>query len=367
MLPVLSGRVCLRGLGAYPSSVLNVGSRVMLDRGASAIWLALEHAGIGAGHEVLVPAFHCPSMVWPVEMTGAEPVYIRIGADFAIARDMIEEKISGRTKAVLVPHFFGQLQEMDNLRALCDARRLILVEDCAHAFFGTECGFPIGSLGHFAIASPRKFFPLIEGGLLTSKERDLSSLRPASGRVGRSLRTAYEMVDSAVSFGRLGAVAWLVRLAQAGRAIRPNHDRETSAGGSTGTQSPGAPERFPRRASRLTTAAMFALSGESVRRLRWRNYRRIVSGLCDARGVQVVNLDLPPDAAPYMVVVQLRDPASQFPRLKASGIPVWRWEHSVRGVCEVTDRYAESLVQLPCHQELTKSDMDAIIRTVASL
>lgn len=374
ILPVLSGRTRLRGLGAYPPSVLGVGNSLLLDRGASAIQLALEHAGIGTGDEVLVPAFHCPSMVWPIELTGAKPVYFRIHADLTIARDKIEEKISERTKAVLAPHFFGQLQDMAALRALCDARHLVLVEDCAHAFFGSQCGAPIGSLGHYAIASPRKFFPLAEGGLLTSRERDLSSLRPVRQRFGRSIRVAYQMVDSAVSFGRLSALAWLVRLAQLHRtrgrnrnATPPNHDTGADSDGLPVAGSTLASDRLPCRASRLTAITMASFSGESIRRARWRNYNQIVSRLQDAHGVDVLKLNLSPDSAPYMVAVLLRRPESQFPRLKAAGIPVWRWEYSVRGICEITDRYAQSLVQLPCHQALSDDDIYTIESTLAGL
>lgn len=43
---------------------------------------------------------------------------------------------------------------------------------------------------------------------------------------------------------------------------------------------------------------------------------------------------------------------------------MWRWEYSVRGVCDVTDWYAQALVQLPCHQSLRRAQLDWMIKCV---
>lgn len=373
ILPVVSSRTRIRGRGTRRTSVLDVGRYWLLDRGASAIRLALEHAAIGSGDEVLVPAFHCPSMIWPVVQARATPVFYGIGEDLRVSRAIIEEKITPRTRAVLLPHFFGQLQDMRAIRALCDERRMVLIEDCAHAFFGTDSGMPVGSLGHYAVASPRKFFPIAEGGLLVSRELDLSALKPLRSSLGQSFRTAYQMVDLAVSTGRLRSVAHLLWLAQQSRSrLRRwrTHDREKDAGGVRSVDGDGGQSvdtSVPRRACIATRVMMSALSHEAIIESRQRNYQRIVSRLVHARRVSIISLDLPASAAPYMVPLELHRPSAQFRTLRSAGIPVWRWEFSTRGVCKTTDRYADSLVQLPCHQDLDAREMDVICDVVLDL
>lgn len=365
MLPVLSSRTRFRGREPRPPSILDVGSPLLLDRGASAIELALRHAGVGKGDEVLVPAFHCPSMVWPISRTMATPVFYRIGADLRVTPAMIEERLTARTTAVLVPHFFGQLQDMSALRALADERRLVLIEDCAHAFFGSESGLPIGSVGHYAIASPRKFFPLAEGGVLTSGCRSIACLDVQRSLVGRSARIAYDVADAAVRHGRFHALASVVGLVRrAGRLVRGGR---TEVGAERPPAERAPPGEQPRKAAVLTRMMLSNMSLSYVRDARWRNYTALRDEFRSAPGVELIDGRLPPDAAPYMVPILLRRPDAQFPRLKSSGIPVWRWEHSVRGICGVTDRFAESLVQIPCHQELGRQELDAITAAVRGL
>ena len=69
---------------------------------------------------------------------------------------------------------------------------------------------------------------------------------------------------------------------------------------------------------------------------------------------------------PYMVPILLGDPARQFAAFKQRGLPMWRWETSARGFCAVTDRYADALVQIPCHQSLSADELKQIQELLAS-
>ena len=53
-----------------------------------------------------------------------------------------------------------------------------------------------------------------------------------------------------------------------------------------------------------------------------------------------------------------------FDKLKMAGVPIWRWEDSALGHCTVTDEYAFSLLQLPCHQELTDQEIEWMTDTI---
>jgi len=108
-----------------------------------------------------------------------------------------------------------------------------------------------------------------------------------------------------------------------------------------------------------------ALTQEAMR-IRRDNYDYLVQGLKRVPGVQVLDVSdvRTVGAVPYMVPLLLDQPARQFNALQGLGVPMWRWEYSVRGRCDVTDWYAQALVQLPCHQSLRLTDLDGILERV---
>ena len=74
-------------------------------------------------------------MVDPVVWRGVNAVFYRLHPDTSPDVDDIAHRLTSRTRAVLVVHYFGFPQPLEQLRAFCDAHVLILIEDCAHAFF----------------------------------------------------------------------------------------------------------------------------------------------------------------------------------------------------------------------------------------
>lgn len=170
--PVLS--LATFGRRGKVPSILEAGRSRHVSQGRMAIALALEHASIGPGDEVLVPAYHCVAMVEPVRHVGATPVFYRIGRDTSVDIGDLAARLSPASKAVVAVHYFGFPQRtLPALRALCDGRGLTLIEDCAHAFFGSQDGIPFGAMGDYAVASSWKFFPIPEGGYLVSARHPL--------------------------------------------------------------------------------------------------------------------------------------------------------------------------------------------------
>jgi perosamine synthetase len=363
ILPVLEGPDLLRSAPSTVASVLDVGVPILVTRGAVAIELALRDAGIGPGAEVLVPAFHCPSMVAPVRASGAAPVFYGIDEDLGIEPQALEARVTARTRALLAPHFFARTQDFTGLRRLCDAHRLVLIEDCAHAFFGAPLGRPVGSQGHYAVASPRKFFALAEGGLLTSAQRDLRGLKLRRPSASRSVRLLFDSVDVAVASGRLAAIAPAIR---AIKAARRSTRREPVAndGAEQLSQHIAAGRPAAEHAAWATSALLRQLMTDRATSRRREHFERTVTRLAGAAGLELLFTELPQDSVPYMVPVVLSNPRRQFTALKERGVPVWRWEYSERGICAVTDRYAEALVQVPCHQSLTAAEIDWMVATL---
>lgn len=368
MLPVLRVADCIPAQVSVGRSVLDVGSPLLVARGAVAILLALRHAGIGSGAEVLLPAFHCPSMVAPIRAAGAEAVPYAINEDLSANPASIERLITPRTRALLVAHLLGRIGDLAPFRLLCEAHGIVLIEDCAHTFFGATDAGPVGSIGHYAVASPRKFFPIAEGGLLTSASRDLRKLSVPAPTWNRTLQLALRMIDTAVENGRLRAFAPMLGVAKFVRsALRSKPAGPERVGAQGEDADPYHVELDVRQSVGLAGGAGRYLFNIGLIEARRRNFGQLVAGIGGAAAARV--LDMPPQSTfvPYVVPVLLADPQRHFAQLKQLGVPMWRWEYSPRGVCEVTDRYSQGLVQLPCHQSLRPQELERMIDAVRSL
>lgn len=125
--------------------------------GTDALHLAFRALGIGAGDEVIVPAFTFVASALGVSLAGASPVLVDVRRDDAlIDPDRIEAAITPRTRAILPVHLYGRCADMRRINALADAHGLIVVEDAAQAH-GARCdGRPAGSLG---LAAAFSFYP----------------------------------------------------------------------------------------------------------------------------------------------------------------------------------------------------------------
>src|SRR5205823_4712706 len=86
--------------------------------------------------------------------------------------------------AILVTHYFGFPQAMASICDFAQRHGIPVIEDCAHAVFGTADGRPIGAWGDYAAVSLMKFFPVYDGGCLASATHALDDLdlQPPSGR-----------------------------------------------------------------------------------------------------------------------------------------------------------------------------------------
>lgn len=129
---------------------------VGLASGLDALWIAFRVLGIGAGDEVIVQGNTYIASVMGITINGATPVFVEPDEYFNLDATKIEEKITERTKAILVVHLYGQASNMAPIMALCKKYHLRLVEDCAQAHGATFQGKQIGTFGDVGCFS---FYP----------------------------------------------------------------------------------------------------------------------------------------------------------------------------------------------------------------
>ncbi|HEV3033615.1 MAG TPA: DegT/DnrJ/EryC1/StrS family aminotransferase [Solirubrobacteraceae bacterium] len=153
---------------------------VTVSSGTAALHLACLAAGIGAGDEVIVPAFTFVASASAPRYVGAEPVLcdVRSARDFNIDPADAARRITPRTRAIVAVHFCGYPADVAALRALCDEHGLVLIEDCAQAIGarvdadGRQVG-TVGELGAFSFFS-KKQLCVGEGGMVTSADEQLA-------------------------------------------------------------------------------------------------------------------------------------------------------------------------------------------------
>lgn len=341
---------------------LQAGSAIIAN-GRTAVAHALRLLGIGPGHQVLVPAYHCPAMIEPVNWCGATPVFYPLddALDVDVAR--LDTLRGDATRAVMAAHFFAQARDLAPLRQWCDQHGIALIEDCAHALFSQIDGRPVGEVGDYSVASLWKFLPTGEGGVLHRPRADLPDLglQPGAG----DIKALFRLLEEASDKGHAGLLKPTFMLL--------NHLRGGGGGHGTGSSAPGGSSAS---AYALSDAQVFRAAPELVEHLRDTAfsaadadrrravYARLRDALAHMPGCELYPLQLGPADVPYVLPLLLDEPDRQFPALKMAGCPVWRWEDLLTDVCPVSEAYRWRLIQLPCHQDLSDADVDWLLSTI---
>jgi len=146
--------------------------------GLDALKLVVRAMGIGPGDEVIAPANTYIASLIAISASGASPVLVEPDpATYLIDAAKIEEKITERTKAIMVVHLYGRVCDMEPVTALARRHQLRVIEDSAQAH-GAFCGDRrAGNLGD---ASGFSFYPgknlgcLGDGGAVTTNDDELA-------------------------------------------------------------------------------------------------------------------------------------------------------------------------------------------------
>ena len=166
------GEALEKEVAAYTGAKHAVG----LNSGTDALHLALLAAGIGAGDEVIVPAFTFFATGEAVSYTGATPVFADVDAGtFNLTPATLEKCLTKKTRAVIVVHLFGQCADLEAIGRLCKERNLVLVEDCAQAlgadWNGVKCG-AWGEFGCFSFYPTKNLAAAGDAGMVTCRSAD---------------------------------------------------------------------------------------------------------------------------------------------------------------------------------------------------
>ncbi|WP_407410227.1 DegT/DnrJ/EryC1/StrS family aminotransferase [Methanobrevibacter sp.] len=149
---------------------------ITFNSGTSALHAALLAHGIGKGDEVIVPSFTFIATVNSPLFVGAKPVFADIEEEtFGLNPELVEEKITDNTKAIIPVHYGGCPCKIKELKDIAEDNDLVLIEDAAEAFGASVDGKNIGTFGDSNILSfcQNKIITTGEGGAVVTDSDEI--------------------------------------------------------------------------------------------------------------------------------------------------------------------------------------------------
>jgi len=147
--------------------------------GTDALVLTLKAKGIGPGDEVITTPFTFFASAESVSNLGATPVFVDVDPEsYNLNPDLLEAKITKKTRAIIPVHIFGQPADMEKINQIARKHDLFVVEDACQAFGASYHGKPAGNLADAACFS---FFPtknlgtLGDGGIVVTNDDSLAA------------------------------------------------------------------------------------------------------------------------------------------------------------------------------------------------
>lgn len=222
-------------------ALTGAGRAISINSATAGMHIVLSALDIVSGDEIITPSMTFASTVNMIVLRGATPVFVDIDyKTMNINADLIEERITKKTKAIIPVHFAGIPAEMDKIKKLARKYKLTIIEDAAHAVGTYYKGVHAGGFGHPAIFSfhPIKNITTGEGGMITlnnaQMEKKLRLLRfhgierDAWKRYGKGGNPSYNIETPGYKYNMPDILASL-GLAQMERWREFNAKRETLA------------------------------------------------------------------------------------------------------------------------------------------
>ncbi|MGO1470916.1 MAG: DegT/DnrJ/EryC1/StrS family aminotransferase, partial [Tissierella sp.] len=116
------------------SKYLGAKHSISVGNGTDALVIALKALGIGEGDEVITSTYTFFATAESISAVGATPVFIDVKKDtFNMDSELIEDKITDKTKAIMPVHIFGQSADMDQINKIAKKHNLYVIEDACQA------------------------------------------------------------------------------------------------------------------------------------------------------------------------------------------------------------------------------------------
>jgi perosamine synthetase len=332
-------------------------------KGRGATYQALLSLRDGSGEEILVPAFHCCSMVEPVLRAGYRPRFYTVNRDLSVNVPDLLAQITKKTAAIIIVNYFGFDTGVSALLPIRSATTCAVIEDCAHSFLRANPVRLAGSFGDFVVYSFSKLVPSYAGGGLAVRNQSIrgasAQAKPLALRVG--LVALKHLAEEIVENAPPTRIRSLLLSIEKGRvAIRKwwsgvSRDEAVSA---AVLESPEY--LFYTNMPWFVKYIVGATDLESVVQSRRHNYMLLDEKLIEHDYFKKVFPSLPSDTCPWAYPVLVEDRSRYDQLLRSRGVPVYTFGETLHPLLHGTDSrgreeahyLAERLLLIPIHQNL---------------
>ncbi len=312
-----------------------IGSKhcVGLASGLDALWIAFRILGIGKGDEVIVQGNTYIASVMGITMNGATPIFVEPDEFFNIDASQIEDKITDKTKAVLVVHLYGQASNMKSIVDICRKHNLRLVEDCAQAhgakFNGQQIG-TFGDIGCFSFYPSKNLGAFGDAGAITTNDDKIAEDVRVFRNYGSEKRYYNKVVGANSRLDEIQAGLLRVRLqhldelAEEKKNICERYLNELN----------NDKIELPKTRDGATHIwHQFVIKSD---------YRDDLINFLDNKGIgTIIHYPIPPHLSE----------AYEYLGMKEGSLPV-------------TEKYAKTVLSIPLYNGMTREEQDYIIRTI---
>ena len=320
---------------------------VAVSSGTAALHTAMYAAGINSGDEVIVPSMTFAATANAVVFQGGRPVFCDVDSEtLLINPDIIEQKITSRTKAIIAVDYAGQPCDYDALREIADRNKLLLIADSCHSIGGSYKGRKVGTLADLTVFSfhPVKHITTGEGGMVITN----------NATYFERMKMFRNHCINAGHKQRAEKVSWFYEIVDLGYNYRIT-DFQCALGMSQLKKLPGWIKRRQEIASRYDQAF---------------NGLGLIEPLAVASNVSHVY---------HLYVIKLQDIERDevFSSLRNAGVgvnvhyipvhlhPFYRERFGTKkGMCPVAEAAYEQILSLPMFPAMTDEDVEAVISTV---
>ena len=367
------------------SSIERLPYRSITTSGRAAIYHAIDQLRLAPGSTVLVPSYHCPTMVAPVFLAKMRVEYFGIQADGLPYLDAIDDATAARCKAIIVSHYFGISRSLAHVRQWCDDHGIALIEDCAHCFFGIAGDRPVGAWGDYSTASLTKFLPVPEGGLLASAYNPIADIVLKPQGVMAQVKGWIDILELASKYGRFtginGILSFFFWLKNLRRDTAKMNTRDVDIAGGSPSHDSGAVMMQGCDMARILCAPLgvtkflnSVIPRGQIVASRQRNFSCYAQKLVGMRGATPLfhlNDTQLAQSAPYVFPVWVDDADRIYHALRVQNVPVFRWDQIWPGTPktagDVGPLWSRHVLQLLCHQGLSEPDIERISSNLLNL
>lgn len=209
------------------SSIVGTEHAIAVSSGTAALVVALQAAGIGPGHEVVLPALTFGATLNAVLAVGAVARIADVGATFTVEAQDIVPLLSDATAALLPVHLYGLPADLPSIAGLAARSGLALVEDAAQALSAEVEGRQVGSwgIGCFSFYATKNVMAG-EGGAVTTDDDRVADV--ARRLRNQGMRARYEYTMPGLNW-RMSDLHAAIGIGQLERLQEVDRDRSSNA------------------------------------------------------------------------------------------------------------------------------------------